>query len=146
MEGEPTLRSSTLLPKLSHAAMRHRSSGMMDALEPAGPSNLLSPLNLGGTMPNLGAHAMDRESKRISRQLSSATPKKLKRLTESNQLVLVKDLLKQSKKDIDQLLIQNWLENELDVDGEDERGHRVVPVTYAGGRWRTSQGRRSAPR
>ena len=80
-------------------------------------------------MPNLGGHPLERESRRISRQLSSATPKKLKRLTENNQLAMVKDLLKQSKKDIDQLLIQNWLDNELDGELEGDGAHRPASFT-----------------
>ncbi|QDZ19899.1 hypothetical protein HOP50_03g24160 [Chloropicon primus] len=134
-EASTTLRSSTLLPKLTHAAMRHRASGGMgETLDATGPSNLvlLSPMGggMGATMPNLGAHALERESRRISRQLSSATPKKLKRLTESNQLSLVQDMLKQSKKDIDQLLIQNWLDNELDSELEGE-GRGPGPLSFS---------------
>ena len=130
-EGETStaLRSSTLLPKLTNAALRHRSS----FLEQTGPVPTLSPM-LGATMPNLGGHPLERESRRISRQLSSATPKKLKRLTENNQLAMVKDLLKQSKKDIDQLLIQNWLDNELDGELEGDGAHRPASFTDPGER------------
>ncbi len=97
-----SVRSSVLLPKLSNAGASHTSSAGLA-------------LRHRTSITPLGSTSTD--FTQFSRQLSSATPKKLKRLTADNPFVgqvKVKDLLKQSKKDIDQLLIQNWLENELD--------------------------------